>query len=163
MKKYLLAAAVVSVALAVPAAFGASTPKLTGSGGSPGDARYQQGGVAVPFSVNVTAQGTPSSATGNFTFTRADGSFGGTVDCYAQTGNTGLATGLITQASGIYSDLIGQNQGFVVNVQDNGQGGGASPDKIQVDIWTYASNLCTYYFSNPVFPYVVTTGNFQVH
>jgi hypothetical protein len=162
MKK-ILAAAILVAAIAVPTAFSATTPKLTGGGGSPGDARYQQGGVAVPFFVNVTAQntGTAPAATGNFTFTRADGTFGGSVDCYVQSGNHAYATGQITSATGIYGGQIGQ--GFVVGVQDNGQGAGDPPDMIQVDIWPYSPTLCTSYYSSPAFPYAVTTGNFQIH
>lgn len=159
MKKVLLLAVVAAVAaigITVPTALGASTPKLTGGGGSPG-ASYNGNN---PFFVNVTAQGTAPNVTGNFTFTRADGTFGGPVDCYTQSGNTAWASGPITSADGIFSDQVGQ--GFVVGVQDNGQGAGYPADKIQVDIQPYSPNLCNTYQTR-WFPYDVTSGNFQIH
>lgn len=139
----------------------ASSPKLTGSGGSPGGTA--QVGGPIPFSVNVTAQGTAPNANGAFTFTRADGTFGGSVDCYVQSGNTAWASGRITSADGTFNGQVGQ--GFVVGVRDNGQGAGDPADKIQVDIQPYSATLCSTYPSGPsgYFPYDVTTGNFQIH
>jgi hypothetical protein len=160
MKKYLLAAAVVAVALAVPTAFGASTPKLTGGGSSPGaDANKN-----VAFTLNATAQGTVSDAKGSVTFSRADGTFSGTVNCYNQSGNVGWASGPITYADGGFTGQVGQY--FVVGVQDNGQGGTATqPDMVQVDIQPPSANLCATYPAGPSgwFPYAITSGNFQIH
>jgi hypothetical protein len=158
LKKVLLAAAL-AAAIAVPTALAAPTAKLTGNGGSPG-AVYNGNH---PFTVSVTAQGTAPNATGSFTFTRADGSFGGSVDCYIQSGNEAWASGHISQAAGVFGYSVGQ--GFVVGVQDNGQGAGDPADKIQVDIQPYSAGLCSTYSQGVSgwFPYDVTSGNFQVH
>src|SRR5215472_7582792 len=118
MKK-ILAAAILAAAIAVPTAMSGTTPKLTGGGGSPGAAPNGN----IPFFVNVTAQGVAPNVKGNFTFTRADGTFGGSVDClHIRSDGTAWASGPISTATGTFAGFAGQ--GFVVGVQDNGQGAG---------------------------------------
>jgi hypothetical protein len=101
---------------------------------------------------------------GNFTFRRADGSFGGSVDClYIRPDGTAWASGPISSADGIFSGAVGQ--GFVVGVQDNGQGAGDPADQIQVDIAPHTATTCSDYANgvSGFTPYEVTTGNFQIH
>jgi len=157
-KGFAVLAAVGAFAVVPASALASNTDKSTGGGSSPGNATYQAGGVAVPFSFTLTAQNTLAPK-GNFTFTRPDGSFQATVTCYTQAGNQGALSGPITSGTGIFAGFAGQYAYF--GVQDNGEGANATaPDAIQVDIGSQYTNNCPI---SSIYPYQVTSGNIQVH
>jgi hypothetical protein len=167
LKKVALLAAT-GAFLVAPAAASASSsgPMTTGSGSSPGST-YQANGAVVPFSFDISAHdsGAPS---GQFTFTRPDGTFTASVSSYSEVGNQAAFSGQITSGTGIFASDAGQYA--YMGVEDNGQGASAQPDDIQVDIGPQYQNYSPVYTQAPsnwgwptAYPYQVTSGNITVH
>ena len=156
MRRFILAAGLAALLLIPATAFATNSDKATGDASSPG--ATENGNV--PFELVFTAQGT-AAPKGNFTFTRADGSFTvASVSCYSQSGNEAGFSGTITSATGVLAGFLGQT-GYA-SVQDNGQGSKATaPGRMQIDIGSvYASNCAP---GQPYFPYAVSSGTVQVH
>ena len=161
-----------AAALAVTAAFAfapasalaGNSNKATGGGTSAGNAAYQAGGVAVPFSFTLSAQNA-AAPTGQFTFQRPDGSFAATVSCYTQSGNQAALSGPITSGTGGFAGSVGQYAYF--GVVDNGEGSKATaPDGIQVDIGPQYAGSCPIFntfITGGAYPYTLDGGNIQVH
>jgi hypothetical protein len=158
IRKAVLAGALAALAVAPASALASNSDKATGGGTSPGNAQYQQGGVAVPFSFAFTAQNT-AAPKGQFEFQRPDGSFHATVTCYAQSGNQAAFSGPITSGTGQFSGSVGQYAYY--GVIDNGEGANATaPDAVQIDIGPQYTNNCPI---SVLYPYQLSGGNVQVH
>lgn len=162
MRRFIVGAVVLGIGLSVPAAtaFAGSSPKATGSVGSPGGSAQANG--PVPFTVVFTAQGSGTGVKGNFTFTRADGqSFSvANVTCLSIVGNKAGMSGIITSSSGSNVPAVGQI-GYIA-VSDNGQGSNSTgPDMVQVDAGSQYSN-CNPTLDDRSLPYTVTSGTVQI-
>lgn len=161
MRRFIVGAVALATCIAVPAsAFAGTSPKATGDIGSPGNATYQLNGVAVPFTLVFTAQGSSDSVKGNFTFTRSDGGTFtvGNVNCLNVNGTTAGMSGVITSSSGPNVPSVGDS-GYIA-VVENGQGSKASgPSYVQVDAGSQYTNNCPATTPNE---YQVTSGTVQV-
>jgi len=95
-----------------------------------------------------------------YNFRAGDISFHMDIDCMAITGNQAVLSGTVTKVSGNVEDypFIFVGQDGVFQVQDNGEGGGASPDlfsDVNLDLGLNCNN------SLPD-PYIPISGNIQV-
>lgn len=160
MKKMLgLLVAVAAVALASAGA--AAPPKLAASATGSGHFVYQGHLRTFSFTAHKSSSG---SVVGQMQVNnRATGSGRQhlVVDCLVVVGNTAYMSGQITQ-----STIAGRNGwGFVVGVQDNGQGRKSAPDKISL-IWEQAGafNCASATDQATAAPiYSIKGGNVTVH
>jgi hypothetical protein len=144
MKGFITAAAI-SLVVAAPA-MAAPADKTTGGG------KFDSLAAADDVLVTMTAQGTPTSAKGNFDYRRnSDGlTFKGDVTCYSQSGNRAAFSGPVIAGNA--------TQGYFLTEVNDG-GNGPNVDTIRVRLFDTPPSCVL----SGVFPGFVFKGNLTVH
>ena len=132
------------------------TPTPADEGKATGGVTAQFGGKLIKLSFN--AQGENGDVKGHVTYSDNRGDkFKGDVDvCYEQQGNVAVFAGTIDGKR----NILGIEEYFYMEVEDNGEGSSSSPDRVRVNTFLAAPGDCDF---SGVLPAKVVRGNLQVH